>query len=458
MELEKVGIPVVHVITNNFTAVHLINSRSQGIPTRFVMVPHPTAGNTREELRKKVGSVFDGIIAGLTSPLSSEEKAPQKVSAPKAEATFSGTLAEVSRHFYNSLWTDGLPIVPPTREAVNEMLVGTDLAPDHLVALVEPLKGRATIEKIAVNAVMAGARPEYMPVIIAAVEAITDPAFTLNDVQATTNPITPLLIINGPIRSQLDINSGSGCFGPGWQANATIGRALRLIMINIGGGFPKITDMASLGQPGKYTMCIGENEEALPAGWPPLHVEKGFKRESSTVTAFPAQELKRAGYGGLSPMAEAMATAAQYPYCYGPQEVLVIFCPDDVKFVVNGISKPPTVVKGHNKEEAKKYLWENSAVPYGRLLKGWSMHDVWREQIEPGKDKGCIIRSDPDDKVPIVQSAEKVVIIVAGGAGLHSVFSTSGLGTSVMATKEIKLPRNWANILERAKPYMRKPL
>ncbi len=441
--------------------MHLASSKSGGIPARFSVVPHPTAGNTPAELQRKVEAILDSVIDQLTCPLTEQQKSPDKVLAPKAkkaEVVFTGTLAEVNEHFYKNLWTDGLPIIPPTREAVNEVLTGTDLPPDHLVALVEPLKGKAIVEKIAINAVMAGARPEYMPVIIAAVEAITDPAFGLAEMQVTTGSVTPLLIINGAIRNQLDINSGSGCFGPGWQANATIGRALRLIMINIGGGFPKVTDLSSLGHAGKYTMCIGENEEALPSGWKPLHVERGFNRDSSTVTVFPAEEFKSAGYGGLSPMAEAMATPANYPFCYGDQEVLVIFTPDDVKYVVNGISVPPTIVESHTKEGAKRYLYENSAVPYGRLLRGYSMHHAWRGELEPGRARGCVTRPDPNDKVPIVRSPEKVVIIVAGGPGLHSAFSTCGVSWTRMVTKEIKLPSNWHEILERAKPHMRRRL
>ncbi|MBI2859251.1 MAG: hypothetical protein HYX90_09250 [Chloroflexi bacterium] len=431
--------------------MHLAASRSRGIETRYAVVPHPTAGNTTQELERKVDGALDSIIQGLLSGPESRDKSDMR-----SRIAIKGSLAEVNRAFYSRLWTDGWPIVPPTEEAVGAILAGTDLPSNHLVALVEPLKGRATIEKIAINAVMAGARPEYLPVIIAAVEAITDPAFGLGDVQATTNPVTPLLIINGPVRNQLDINCGSGCFGPGWQANATIGRALRLIMINIGGGFPKVNDMATLGQPGKYTMCIGENEESLPPGWPPLHVDRGFSLECNTVTAFPIQELRRAGYGGLSPMAEAMATPSQFPYFYGPQEVLAIFTPDDVQFVVNGISKPPTPVPTHTKDGARRYLFEHSAVPYRSLLRGWSMHDMWRGQIGGGKVKGGLIRPSPDDLVPIVQGPEKIMIMVAGGPGLHSIFCTAGKPNSVTVTKAIRLPGHWDRLLAEAVPTMRR--
>jgi hypothetical protein len=139
-----------------------------------------------------------------------------------------------------------------------------------------------TLEKIAINAVMAGCQPASMPVLIAVVRAVADPAFNLTGIQATTNPVTPLIIVNGPIRQQLGINCGYGCFGPGWQANATIGRALRLLLINVGGGIPGGRDMAVMGQPGKYTMCVGENEADSP--WEPLHVARGLQPQQSAVT------------------------------------------------------------------------------------------------------------------------------------------------------------------------------
>src|SRR5438552_6040194 len=182
--------------------------------------------------------------------------------------------------------TDGLPVVPPTRERVERMLAATGRPRETLVAEVPPNYGRATVEKIAVNAVMAGCRPEYLPVVIAAVDAICDPAFDLHGVSATTNAPTPLVVINGPVRGKLGVNCAAGVFGPGWRANATIGRAVRLVCVNLGGARPGVVSMSTLAHPGRYTYCIGEHEEVSP--WTSLAVEHGFAPNDSTVAVLAA--------------------------------------------------------------------------------------------------------------------------------------------------------------------------
>ncbi len=179
-------------------------------------------------------------------------------------------------------WSDGLPLIPPTEARVERMLAGYERTSGEVVARLAVENAACTVEKIAINAVMAGCKPAYMPLLIAVVQAVADPAFNLTGIQGTTNPVAPLIIVNGPIRHQLGINCTYGCFGPGWQANATIGRVLRLLLLNVGGGIPGVRDMAVMGQPGKYTMCVGENEEGSP--WEPLHLERGLQPQQSAVT------------------------------------------------------------------------------------------------------------------------------------------------------------------------------
>src|SRR5437867_1349457 len=191
--------------------------------------------------------------------------------------------------------TDGLPVVPPTRERVEHAIAASGRAPDELIALVPPNYGRATVEKIAVNAVMAGCRAEYLPVVLAAVEAICDEAFDLHGVSATTNAPAPLVIVNGPVRAELEINSGAGVFGPGWRANATIGRAVRLVCVNLGGARPGDVSMSTLAHPGRYAYCIGEQEEASP--WESLAAEHGFGPDESTVARGDADSKVRGGRG-----------------------------------------------------------------------------------------------------------------------------------------------------------------
>jgi hypothetical protein len=170
--------------------------------------------------------------------------------------------------------TDGLPVVPPTAERVRAAVAASDRRGDELIGLVAPAHGRATVERIAVNAVMAGCRPEYLPVVIAAVSAICDPDFALVGVSGTTDAVTPLVIVNGPVRRALEVNCAASVFGAGFRANATIGRAVRLVWVNVGGARPGVISMSTFGQPGRYSYCIGEHEEASP--WEPLSVEHGF--------------------------------------------------------------------------------------------------------------------------------------------------------------------------------------
>ena len=217
--------------------------------------------------------------------------------------------AEVNRRFYLRGWTDGLPIVPPTLGRVEEALSWAPAADaaDAVLGELDPLKGLATVEKVAANAVMAGCRPEFLPVVIAAVRAIADPAFNLRGVQTTDENVTPLVVVCGPVAEAIGMNASFGALGPGWQANAAIGRAVRLVMNNIGGGWPAAVSFAGLGQPGRYTLCLAERTELSP--WPPLHVELGFAAAESAVVALRAESVMNVT-GGLDDLASVMGSAA----------------------------------------------------------------------------------------------------------------------------------------------------
>ena len=206
--------------------------------------------------------------------------------ARAAQHTVAGWPEAVETYFERG-WTDGLPVVPATGDDVVRFLHAASLAPDAVV-LHEPVRKRTiTAEKLAINAVLAGCRPEYMPVLVAALDAMSAPEFTLHGSITSTGGSATLLVVNGPIRRELTLNGGPNVFGPGWRANATIGRAIRLVTLNCLGASPGVLDKSTQGHPGKYTYCIAENEEESP--WEPLHVEKGFTRDASTVTVFAAE-------------------------------------------------------------------------------------------------------------------------------------------------------------------------
>jgi len=199
----------------------------------------------------------------------------------KIEYSESSDPAEIC---YERGWSDGLPVTPPTDERVLAMLKGTRRRPDEIVGKIPPYLGTCTVEKAAVNAVLAGCKPEYMPVLLAALEAALEPVFTLHGVLATTYFSSPVIIVNGPIARRIGMNSGINVLGQGNRANATIGRALNLIVQNVGGGRPGEADRSTLGAPSKFTLCFAEDES--DPGWEPLSVARGFPRGVSTVTLF----------------------------------------------------------------------------------------------------------------------------------------------------------------------------
>lgn len=312
-------------------------------------------------------------------------------------------------------WTDGLPIVPPTPERVEAMIAGAGRPGDDSVGILAPGNGAATVEKIAVNAVMAGCRPEFMPVLLAAVEAVADPDFNLKAVQVTTNPVAPLVIVNGPVRDRLGFNSGYGCFGPGWRANATVGRALRLVLINVGGGLPGVADMAVAGHPGKYTFCVGENEAENP--WEPLHVERGFRGDDSVVTVVGISSFINTFQASVDQLAEAAAFTGSNDYRFAG-------CP---VFALNPIHAAGLAHSGLDKAAVKRGIFERSQKRLGDFDRSW---------LEPrAADLGSL--SDPGAPIALARRAEDLIVIVtgAGGAGGHSLVLPSFGNTRPVSRK-----------------------
>ena len=313
----------------------------------------------------------------------------------------------ILQRFAGEGWTDGLPIVPPTPERVAQMLAGSDLERATSLGAMPPRWGEATIAKIAVNAVMAGCKPEYFPVVVTAVKAILARPFNLYGVQGTTNPASPVLIVNGPIARELDINARGNLFGPGFRANATIGRAIRLVMTTIGGGVPQRADKSTLGNPAKYTCCFAEHEAGSP--WAPLHVERGFDAATSTVTAFggaaPANIIEKSKTAGemLETIARAMAVSGSNNM-FMSHEALLVLGPEHAAIAAR---------QGFDKALVRRTLFEQARIPFEHI--GGSNADVLRVWRSP-----CIDEADGRRTLRIVEKPEDILIVVAGGAGNHS--------------------------------------
>ena len=314
--------------------------------------------------------------------------------------------------------TDGLPVVPPTRARVDAMLAATRRARTELVGEVPPNFGRATLEKLAVNAVMAGCRPEYFPVVIAVVEAACDPAFNLHGQSGTTNAASPLIILNGPIRARLGVNCAAGVFGPGARANATIGRTLRLVMINLGGTRAGEISMSTLGHPGRYTYCIGEHEEVSP--WEPLHVERGFAAGASTVTLLSGESpfmindhLSRSASqlaASLGWSAAGIWNHKSFPL-YG--HTLFVIGPEHARTFA---------AEAWSKHDVRSFLFETIRRPVRELAPG-------PDGAETGRLKNLVEGRPPDERIPKFPSPEEIVIVVAGGtAGRFSAVVPGWMG------------------------------
>lgn len=320
-------------------------------------------------------------------------------------------------------WGDGLPLIPATGGRVQRMLSGTDRDPDYVVMLMPPKFAPCTVEKIAINAVMAGCLPEYMPLLITAVEAMGDPTFHLYGAQATTHPMGFMVMVNGPIARTAGLHCGSGVFGPGVRANATIGRAIRLVLQNVGGAYAGTTDMSTQGTPAKYTFAFAENEAASP--WPPFHVSVGLEPEASAVTVASAEgphnisdHVSNEPRGLLVTFAQSIATMGKIQAYNHEGGFFVAFCPEHAEILH----------RFHwTREDVQRYLYERARIPYAlwRLggMHGMLPHARWLDA------------ADDNLQVPMTEDVHGIRIVVAGGAGRHSSWMPSGLALTRRVTR-----------------------
>ncbi len=347
-----------------------------------------------------------------------------------------GDLDDVLELFFDRGLTDGLPIVPPTEGRVMRMLDATRRAPDEVVALVPPNLVPVTVEKVAINAVMAGCKPEYFPVVLASIEAACDERFNLHGVVATTYFPAPLIIVNGPVRRAIGMNAGHNALGQGNRANATIGRALPLVIRNVGGGRPGEIDKSTLGHPGKYTYCFAENEEANP--WQPLHVERGFAPGDSTVTLFAAEapraimdQASRSARSLVTSLAQALATV-MHPKLYGYVDAVLVLAPEHVQKLSGD---------GWGKAEIRAAVRELTARPLRELLPDAQCAEgIPPKVLGLGAEIPEALLATPLSKF---RTDDQLTIVVAGSdAGMFSAIIggwVAGEMGSQMVTRKIEL-------------------
>jgi len=323
-------------------------------------------------------------------------------------------------------WSDGLPVIPPTPERVERMLAYCDRDLDQPVVKIPPRYGAATPIRIAANAVMAGCKPEYFPLVLLALEALAEEPYNLYGTQATTHPCTPLLIFNGPVAAEVGLNSGHNVMGNYFRANAAIGRAVRLALVNIGAAIPGVGDMATTGTPAKFTFCIAENEAGNP--WEPLHVERGLPRESTAVTVVAAEGPHNVNdhesltpEGILTMVAGTMAiTGSNNPYY--PSQPVLAFGPEHAATAASG---------GMSKAEVKRWLYEHATLP----LSKWSAEGIERRFRRKIPER--FANATPDTPVHMWWNPEDLLIVVTGGAGKHSQYIPT-FGNTRAVTRALK--------------------
>jgi hypothetical protein len=432
--IEGKGKPAATYVFEHFHNDAMSAASSKGMPVIRV-VPETIVSECTvvEDIEAAVKAVFNNVVAVLTKPLTDEEKAPKRRETENPpRLIFKGTLAEVNQFFYQRGWTDGLPIIPPTEEVVAEMMTGTDFPADHLVEKLEPRLGKATIEKIAINAVMAGCLPTYMPLLIAGVHAlVSNPVCGM--MAASTGSFAPFWLVNGPIAKDINVRSTYGATSPGDIANASIGRAMGLITKNIRGIRKQIEDMGVLGNPGKYSWVAAENEENSP--WEPLHVERGFKKEDSAISLmFPQSYQQMMPFGTDAKGILATVVGSVVPARMGMFAVLLT--PTNA----GSLAKD-----GWSKKAVKDFIVKNAVVPdgyYKRLgLDDSKPFDRGNVVITGAADKNAILVPSPRDPDP-------VQIFVFGGFG-----SWMGLmqGGPNPVTIKVELPKNWAQLVKKYK-------
>ena len=325
-------------------------------------------------------------------------------------------------------WGDGLPVVPPTADRVGRMLTANGVDPEAVICQLAPLFADATWQNIAIHAVMAGCRPEYLPIVAAAIDALAEPEFNLIGIATTTGSASTLVIVNGPVARRIGMNAGANALGPGNRANATIGRAVRLVLQNVGGAKPGEIDMATLGQPAKFTFCMAENEDASP--WPPLHVERGFNASDSVVTVI--------GNAGIVEVVDSSSTSAEALAQTFAQSMLIAGTLGGGGLLGGGeplLVLPPEQAlllsqAGCSKDDFKTLVWERAVLTLDHLSPAIASHLLERRRIEGLADEGSPLR--------VAAKADDIMIVVAGGVGIKAAYIPTWGGSTRAVSRRVR--------------------
>ena len=415
--MERMGIPTVIISTTDFVSLAKDTALGMGVADySFVVVKHPMGMISLPEIREKAEAAFPEILKAATEWKPTAKLPPLKPVYPAGKLTLKGTVGGINEIFLKNSLSLGLPVIPPTPERVAGLLKGTSRKPDEILGMVPPRMGALTVELVAIHAAMAGCKPEYMPVLIGALEALLDPRANWRGATTTTATTSTMVIVNGPIVDEIGLASRQGAAGSGHHANAAIGYALNLIADIVGGSWPPSPDKSTLGGPGDFVPWIfGENEAQLPLGWEPFHTDQGFKKEESVVTVMgiyppvdnidhwsttPEEHINWWAHlvtPLLSIGGPAWITQMDQPHIVG-------LGPEHAQLLAGA---------GWTKDQFRRALWEKARIPFSAWPKGSPNTNLLIKRFGP---------VTPNTLIPITFKAEDFRIVIAGGAGKHSHF------------------------------------
>lgn len=405
-------------------------------------------GSDLSPIEQEIGGLVHGLLHWHAEREARAPAAPETLSVQGED--HQDAADRLHALFLRNGWSDGLPFVPPTEKRVNLLLTGTDLPSDHVVGAILPMGGLASVSLIATAAAMAGCRPEYMPILIAAMQALLDPVIYHQHMQATTGSPSPTVIVNGPIAKELRLNSGYGCLGPNarYPAGASIGRAIRLLLVNVGGAVPGVGSMSIHGGPARYTgLVFAEDEDGLPSNWLPLNAERGLPRGSDAVTVLPTSGSTMVWEGAPLDQTEALHTlfdlagnmSAPYAAYYAAG-----FNPHGSPGVVllGRAAAQGFAGLGWSKERIKAYLWEHARIADSPWL---------RKTLEYFSRRGLYVKDHIGFPMPIAVAAGNIMLVVAGGEQSgHCYWLRSHGGTYGPCTRPISKPSTWHELISRS--------
>ena len=451
---EKAGVRSVSLVASGFVKQARAIAQALGVQDLAIAeYPGVIMTDKQADFQRKVEAMADQVAEGLAAPV---RAAPRKSEPGSRDVVFTGTLDEVHEFFLKNLWTDGLPVVPPTIERVEEFLRFTDHSPNQVLGVLLPEKREATVWNVAVNGVMAGCRPEYMPILIAAVEAIATPEFRIED-GGSTPGWEPLIILNGPIARELDFNSGQGAMRVGRQANTSIGRFLRLYWRNVAGLRipPGATDKGTIAL--SFNVVLAENEEAVAeVGWQPFSVDRGFRAGDNVVTVQSMVSVSSPIYCGGDKPEELARTLAEvfgrdtcgYWSFTGMRDQwfpLLVMSPSIAKALARG---------GWTKADLQRYLYDNAKIPAGMAERyawqtGLTQFSIKRLVEDGTLPKEFHESDDPNRLVRVFMHPEWTGIVLAGDPDRNQCrgyVNNHKQGPPV--SRKVELPARWAQLLK----------